>query len=156
MYLEIYELDPAKPFSAPELRWKAALKNTKVKLDFLSNINMLLKAENGLRGGTCHSIYRYAKPNNKCMKYYDQNKESPYHQYLHVINLYGLAMCQKFPIHNFEWIKDTSQFNEDFTKKYNEKSDEGCSLWSWRSLLEKLHKLHNDLPFLPEEWRLKK
>ena len=34
-------------------------------------------------------------------------------------------MLQKFPLNDFEWIKDTSQFNEDFIKNYNEESDEG-------------------------------
>ena len=34
-------------------------------------------------------------------------------------------MSQKLPVNNFEWIKDTSQFNEDFKKSYNEVSDEG-------------------------------
>ena len=35
-------------------------------------------------------------------------------------------MSQKLPVNNFEWIKDISQFNEDFIKNYSEKSDEGC------------------------------
>ena len=43
------------------------LKLTKVKLDFLFDIDMLLVIENGMRGGICHSIYRYAKTNNKYM-----------------------------------------------------------------------------------------
>ena len=43
------------------------LKLTKVKLDFLFDIDMLLVIENGIRGGICHSIYRYAKTNNKYM-----------------------------------------------------------------------------------------
>ena len=37
-------------------------------------------------------------------------------------------MSQKLPVNNFEWIKDTSQFNEDFIKNYNEESDEGYFL----------------------------
>ena len=37
--------------------------------------------EKGIRGGICHAIYRYAKPNNKYMKDYDKNKEAPYLQY---------------------------------------------------------------------------
>ena len=48
------------------------------------------------------------------MKDYDKNKESSYLQYWDVSNLYGWTMPQKFPINNFEWIEDTSQFNEDF------------------------------------------
>ena len=50
------------------------------------------------------------------MKNYDKNKESPYFQYWDVNNLYGWGMLQKLPVNNFEWIKETSQFNEDFIK----------------------------------------
>ena len=75
--------------------------------------------EKGIRGGICHSISNYAKTNNKYMKDYDKNKESSYLQYWDVSNLYSWAMSQ-----NSEWIKDTSQFNEDFIKNYNEESDE--------------------------------
>ena len=65
MCLKIYELDPAKSLSPPGLAWQTALKKTKVKLDLLSDIAMLLMLEKGIRGGICHSIYRYAKANNE-------------------------------------------------------------------------------------------
>ena len=52
----------------------------------------------------------------KYIKDYDKNKESPYIQYWDVNNLCGWAMSQNLPVNNFEWIKDTSQFNEDFIK----------------------------------------
>ena len=71
----------------------------------------------GLRGGICHYVYRYAKVNNKYMKFYDKKKESPHFQYWNVNNLYGWAILQKLPVNNFELIKDTSQFNEEFIKK---------------------------------------
>ena len=106
---------------------------------------MLLMVEKGIRGGICHSIYQYAKANNKYMKDYDKNKESSYIQYWDVNNLYGWAMLQKLPVNNFEWIKDTSQFNEDFIKNYNEESDEGYFLEVDVQYLEKLHELHNVL-----------
>ena len=84
------------------------------------------------------------------MKDYDKNKESSYIQYWDVNNLYGWAMLQKLPVNNFEWIKDTSQFNEDFIKNYNEESDEGYFLEVDVQYLEKLHELHNNLLLLPE------
>ena len=55
----------------------------------------------------------------------------------------------KLSVNNFEWIEDTSQFNEDFTKNFTEESDEGYFLEVDVQYPEKLHELHNDLPFLP-------
>ena len=78
---------------------------------------MLSMVEKGIRGGICHLIYQYAKANNKYMKNYGKNKESSCLQFWDVSNLCGWAMLQKLPVNNFEWIKDTSQFNEDFIKK---------------------------------------
>ena len=52
----------------------------------------------------------------------------PYISYWGVKNLYVWAMPQKLPVNNFEWIKYTSQFNEDFIKNFNEESDEGYFL----------------------------
>ena len=74
MCIKIYKLDPAKFLSTPGSTWHAALKKAKVKLDLLTDINMLLMVEKGIRGGICHSIYTYAKANNKSMKDYDKNK----------------------------------------------------------------------------------
>ena len=110
---------------------------------------MVLMVEKCIRGGICHSIYKYVKANNKYMEGYDKNKESSFTQYLDVNNLYGQAMSQKLPVNNFEWIEDTSQFNEDL-ENYNEESDEGSFLEVAVQYLEKLHELHNSLPFLPQ------
>ena len=60
-------------------------------------------------------------------------------------------MSQKLPVNDFEWIKDTSQFIENFIKNYNEESDEGYFLEVDVKYLEKLHDLHSDLPFFPEK-----
>ena len=112
--------------------------------------------EKRIRGGIFHSIYRYAKANNKYMKDYDKNKESSYLQYWDVNNLYGWAMSQKLLVNNFEWIKDTSQFNEDFIKSYNEESDDGYFFKVDVKYPEKLHEFHNDLPILPERMKIEK
>ena len=88
---------------------------------------MLLMVEKGIRSGICHCIYRYAKANNKYMKDCDKNKESSYRQYWDVWTMdivHVWTMSQKLPLNNFESIEDTSQFNKDFIKNYNEDSDE--------------------------------
>ena len=79
---------------------ESTLKEAKVKLDLLTNIDMLLMVEKGIRGGICHSIYLYAKANNKNMKDYGKNKESSYLQNWDVNNLYGWAMSQNLPVKN--------------------------------------------------------
>ena len=81
------------------------------------------------------------------MKDYDKNKESLYLKCWDVNNLCGWAMSQKLPVNKFELIGETSQFNEDFIKNYNEESDEGYFLDVDVQYPEKLHELHNDLPF---------
>ena len=65
-------------------------------------------------------------------------------------------MLQKLPVNNFEWIKGTPQFNEVFIKNHNEETDEGYFLEVDLQYLEKLHELHNDLPFLPERMKIEK
>ena len=158
MCLNIYELDPVKFISAPGLAWKAALKKTEVKLELLADIDMLLMVEKGIRRGICHAVHRYAKLNNKYVNDYDENKEPSYLNYWDLNNLYGWVMSQKLPVNNFEWIEETSQFNEDFMKNYNE-SDEGYFLEVDIQDPKKLHDLHNDLPFSSERmklWKIKK
>ena len=92
----------------------------------------------------------------KYMKDYDKNKESSYLQYWDVNNLYRWTMSQKLLVNNFEGIKDTSGFNQDFIKSYNEESDQGYFLKVHVQYPEKLHDLYNDLPFLPERMKIEK
>ena len=78
MCIKVYELDPAHFLSLPGLAWQACLnKKTNVKLELLTDYDMSLMVEEGIRGGICHSIHRHAKANTKYMKNYDKNKELP-------------------------------------------------------------------------------
>ena len=108
MYLKTLETDPAHFLSAPGLVWQDCLKNTGMRLELLTNIDMLLMIEKGTRGGICHTIHGYAKANNKYMKNYDKNNASSYLMYLDANNLYGWAMSQKLPVNSFEWVEDLS------------------------------------------------
>ena len=65
-------------------------------------------------------------------------------------------MSQKLPVNKFEWIEDTSQLKEDFTKNYDEGSNEGYFLEVDVQYPEKLHEPHNDFPFLTERKKIKK
>ena len=100
--IKVYELDPAHFLSAPGLAWQACLKKTNIKLELLTDVDMLLMVEKGIRGGICHAIYRYAKANNKYMKNYNKDKEESFIQYLDASNLYVWAMSQKLPVSSFK------------------------------------------------------
>ena len=100
--LKEYELDPAHFLSLPGLAWQACLKKTNIELELLTDYDMLLMVEEGIRGGICHSIQQYAKANNKYMKSYNNNEESSYIQYLDANNLYGWAMPKKLRTKGFK------------------------------------------------------
>ena len=117
---------------------------------------MLLMAEEGIRGGICQAIHRYAKANNKYMNNYDKSIESSYLMYLDANNLYGWAMSQKLPVNGFKWENDLSRFNENFIKNYNENSDVGYFLEVDIEYPKQLWSSHKDLPFLPERKKLEK
>ena len=99
MCLKIYELDAVYFVSAPGLAWQACLKNTGIELELLTDYDMILMIEKGIKGGKCQATHRHAKANNKYMKnifikiylwkIYDKNIESSYIEYLDAKNLYG-------------------------------------------------------------------
>ena len=150
-----YELDPAHFVSLPGLAWQACLKKTNIELELLTDYDMLLMVEEGIRGGICHSIHQYAKANNKYMKNYNSNEESSYIQYLDANNLYGWAMSKKLPVNGFKWT-DSDKINEEFIKNYNENDNEGYILEVDVRYRKRLHKLHSDLPFLSERMKIDK
>ena len=84
--LKIYELDPISFVSAPRLVWQACLRKTGVKLELITDYDMLLMIEKGIRGGISQATHRYAKANIKYMKNYDENNEPSYIEYLDANN----------------------------------------------------------------------
>ena len=153
--MEAYGLDPACFLSAPGLAWQACL-NMGVKLELITDVDMLLMIEKGIRGGTCHSVYKHAKAHNKYMKIYDKNKESSYIIYIDANNLYGYAMSKTLPVDGFEWVEDLSKIDEDFIKNYYENSDVGYFIEADIEYPKELHRLHGDLPFLLEKMEVNK
>ena len=92
MCLDIYELDPVYFVSVPGLAWQASLKKAEVKLELLTDYDILLMIEKGIRGGICQATHWYGNANNKYMKNYNKNIESSYIEYLDANKLYGWAM----------------------------------------------------------------
>ena len=148
-----YELDPPHFLSLPRLAFQVCLKKTNIELELLTDYDMLLMVEEGIRGGICHSIHRYAKANNKYMKNYNNNEESSYTQYLDANNLYGWVMSKKLPINGFRWLDsdEINEINEEFIKDYIENDNKVDIKYPKR-----LHELHSDLPFFPERMEVSK
>ena len=145
-----YELDPAHFVSLPVLALQACLKKTNVELELLTDYDMVLMVEEGIRGGICHAIQRYAKANNKYMKDYERKKKFSYIQYLDANNLYGKVMTEKLPVRGFRWMDDISKIDEDFVKDYSKNDNKSYILDVDVDYPSKLQNLDSDLPFLPE------
>ena len=143
-----YNLDPAHYYTAPGLAWDAALKITDVKLELLSDIDMLLMVEKGIRGGISMVSNRYGKANNKYMgDSFDAKEPSKYITYLDANNLYGLAMNESLPIRGFKWM-EKSQL-ETWEKH-------PCILEVDSEYPQSLHDLHNDYPLAAERTEVNK
>ena len=101
-----YNLDPAYYYTAPGLAWDAALKVTEVELELLSDMDMLLMVEKGIRGGVSMISNRYGKADNKYMgNRFVASLLSKYIAYLDANNIYGWAMSKPLPTHGFKWMK---------------------------------------------------
>ena len=149
-------LDPASFLSLPGLAWQACLKHSEIKLELISDIDMLLMIEKRIRGGICQSIFRNAKANNKCMIDYNEKKVSSFLIYTDYNNLYGKAMSEKLPVDGFEWVEDISEIDENVIKNYDEDSNVGYFIEADIEYPKELHTLHSDLPFLPERMKVNK
>lgn len=144
--LHLYGLDPAHYLTSPALSWDAMLKYTKVRLEALTDIDMLLFVEKGLRGGISQCSHRYSKANNKYLDDYDSNKPTNFLIYFDVNNLYGWAMMECLPRSNFEWvvmsISEILQTPDDAKHGYLIEVD--------LEYPTELHDQHNDYPLCAE------
>jgi hypothetical protein len=142
MCIKNYDLDPAWYFTAPGLSWDALLKISRVKLDLLSDVNMLNMIEKGIRGGVSMISNRYGKANNPYMgNKHEKDKATKYITYLDANNLYGWAMSKALPTHGFEWMTESELSSWKTTS---------CILEVDIEYPEELHDLHNDYPLAPE------
>ena len=148
--LKNYGLDPVYYYTAPGLAWDAMLKMTKINLELLSDVDMLLMVEKGIRGGISIISNRYGKANNKYMKDFNKLELIKFLIYLDANNLYGWAMSQKLPTHNFKWMTNQeieNIFNNQIVQVW-EKTP--CILEVDLEYPEELHDHHNDYPLCPE------
>ena len=136
-----YELEALHYYTSPGLAWDAMLKYTEIELDLISDPDMYLMVESGIRGGISTITKRYAKANNKYTKGYDKNQTSVYIPYLDANNLYGWAMSEPQPHKNFKWM------NADELENWSSKP---CILEVDLEYPKELHDKHNEYPLAPE------
>lgn len=146
--METYKLDPAWYFTSPGLAFDAMLKHTGVTLDLMTDYDMILMTENGIRGGISQCCKRYSKANNKYMKKYDNSIPSRYLLYLDANNLYGWAMSQHLPQGGFRWLSQEEIENLNFN--IPDDNPKGYLLEVDLDYPDILHETHSDLPFCPE------
>ena len=139
--LDNYRLDPIFYYTAPGLAWDACLKITKVRLELLTDYDMLMMVEKGIRGGVSMISTRYGKANNPYMKDYDPDQPTKFISYLDANNLYGWAMSKPLPTDCFRFMNNEEMKNWESMP---------CILEVDLEYPEKLHDLHNDYPLAPE------
>ena len=86
----------------------SSLKNTKVRLDFFTDIDTILVVEKGIRAEICHTIHLYSKASD-----YDKNKESSHVKYWNLKNLYGWKISQNLLVINFKQVKSFLNLMKD-------------------------------------------
>lgn len=146
-----YEVDPAHYLTVPSLTFDAMLKYTKIELELISDYDMYMMIEKGIRGGIVSCVRRYAKANNKYISDYDDAKPSSYLAYIDANNLYGDAMSRSMPHNNFKWLSKNEIINFDILNVGDDDSDIGYILEVDVAYPTFLHDKHSDFPFLPEK-----
>ena len=137
--------------TSPGLAWKACLKHTGIRLELLTDPDMLLMFELGIRGGITQAVRKYASANNKYMgDRFDPRSKSSYLQYLDANNLYGWAMSQPLPTGGFKWV----DVNPNEMSELATRTDQGYLLEVDVSYPKELHNPHNDLPFMCERMEI--
>ena len=141
--LTYYKLDPLHYITSPGLAWDAMLKMTGINLELITDIDMQLFIEKGLRGGISYIAHRHAEANNKYMKNFDIDKLISFLMYLDANNLYGWAMSKPLPYGNFRWVNADRVIAKEYGIGHIYEVD--------LEYPKELHDLHNDYPCAPEK-----
>ena len=149
--LRHYKLNPAHFYTSPGLAWKASLKHTGIRLELLTDPDMLLMFERGIRGGITQAVRKYAAANNPYMgDKFNPNEDITYLQYLDANTLYGWAMSQPLPTGGFKWV----DVNPNAISELATRTDKGYVLEVDVSYHKELHNPHNDVPFMCERMEI--
>lgn len=147
--LKSYHLDPAHFYTSPGMAWEAMLKMTKVKLQLLDDIDMVLMIEQGIRGGVSMISKKYAKANNPSVSDYDPFKPNTWLSYLDMNNFYGTSMPMPLPEIDFAWCTQ-DQVETLNVMHVPDDSETGYILEVDLEYPDDLHDNHSDYPLAPE------
>ena len=145
--LKDYDLDPTYFVSAPSLAFEAMLKMTKVKIELLTDIDMILMTEKAIRGSLTQAVRKHGIANNKYLFTYDKTKKSVFLQYLDAKNLSGYAMNQNLLLDGYKWAH-ISILTDDFVKNYDVNGDKEYLLEADVEYPIEICIAHEDLRFL--------
>ena len=151
--LKHYGLDQAHFDTLPGFAWHACLKCMRVRLELLTDPDMLLMFEKGIRGGITQAVHKHVSANNKYMgDQYHQSADSICLQYSDANNLYGWVMSQCLPTSRFRWVDVKPNEIHDLVKCENK----GYLLEVDVSHPKELHNSHSDLPFMCKRMEINK
>lgn len=149
-----YRLDPCHYVSMPQLAFDAALLQSQIELELITDIDQILFLKAGIRGGISMISKRYSKANNPLMgPHYDPTIEpDKYILYHDINNLYGAAMCFSLPVSGFNWVPDSKYTDviDELLVMSTTKSTHGYIFEVDLCYPSCLHDTHNDLPLAPE------
>ncbi|XP_068742088.1 uncharacterized protein [Montipora capricornis] len=151
--MNYYGLDPSHYYTSPGLAWSACLKMTDVVLELLTDPGMYLFVEEGIRGGISMISNRYGKANNLYVPDFDSTQDKNYIMYLDANNLYGWAMSQPLPTHEFFWLTE-HEIEELNVMSIPDDGEEGYILEVDLEYPKELHDLHSDYPLAPETMKV--
>ena len=148
--LNYYKLDPVHYISLPSLSWDACLKFTNVKLELLTDIEMYIFLEAGVRGGIAVVSNRYSMANNVHTVNFDLGKPNKHILAIDANGLYGWSQTRMLPTGNFRWL-DQNEIENLQIDEISEDSDIGYILEVDLYYPEYLHNDHSDYPLAPEK-----
>ena len=148
--LNYYSLDPAHYYTSPGLSWDAALKMTKINLELITDVDMFLMIEKGIRGGISTIMNRYSRANNKYLSDYNPEEESKYIIYLDANGLYSWAMTKSLPYKDFEWVHHDCIYDVDY-RDIQDDDEFGYILEADLAYPDELHDQHSDYPLAPDK-----
>ena len=148
--VEKYSLDPCHYYTLPGLSLDSALKVTGVEIELLTDYNMFLAFEKGLRGRNTQLVKKHSAANNVHMgERYDPNQPDRSILYVDANNLYGHAMCSPLPVGSFKWVSPL-EFTAESILQMGDHDEYGYLFDVTMAYPDHLHEAHNSLPFLVE------